>query len=133
VIYADGNHTDIAGQLTKNGALLIAAPYREFPGFGEQLWQNITFRAVENQTAMVVTGAASVAAIIDPSGQQVALDGNKDSSEVILVGDVNLGTGNGTLYTSLGFVLGWGTLAGLVMFSIYQVINDRQAKKTSKS
>lgn len=133
LICADGNYTDIARKLTQNGAQLIAAPYREFPGYGEQLWQNVTFRAAENQTAMVVTGAASVASIIDPYGRQVALDVNKDGSEVILVGDVSLGTGKGTLYTSLGDVLGWVTLAGLVVFSVYQAVNDRQAKKAAKS
>lgn len=133
LICADGNYTDISRNLTQNGAQLIAAPFREFPGFGEQLWQNLTFRAVENQAAMVVTGAASVAAIIDPYGHQVALDVNKDGSEVILVDDVSLGNGRGTIFTSLGDVLGWVTLAGVIVFSVYQAINDRQAKKSVKS
>jgi apolipoprotein N-acyltransferase len=87
---------------------------------------------VENQTAMVVTGAASVAAIIDPYGRQIALDVNKDGSEVILVGNVSLGAGKGTLYTSLGDILGWVSLAGLVVFSVYQSVNGRQAKKAVK-
>ncbi|MFZ5902035.1 MAG: nitrilase-related carbon-nitrogen hydrolase [Chloroflexota bacterium] len=132
LICADGNYTDVARKLTQNGAQLIAAPYLEFPGFGEQLWQNITFRAVENHTAMVVTGAASVAAIIDPYGRQIALDVNKDGSEVILVGDVSLGSGEGTLYTSLGDILGWVSLAGLVAFLVYMTMENRQAKKAAK-
>lgn len=131
MICHDGNYTDIARYLTQNGAQLIAAPYKEFPGFGEQLWQNVTFRAVENQTAMVVTGATSVAAIIDPYGRQIALDVDKDGSEVVLVGDVSLGSGEGTVYTSLGDMLGWATLAGLVGFMIYQMIEDRKAKKAA--
>lgn len=133
LICADGNYTDIARKLTQNGAQLIAAPFREFPGFGEQLWQNITFRAAENQTAMVVTGAASVAAIIDPYGSQIEMDVNKDGSEVVLVGDVSLGDGSGTLYTSLGDVLGWVSLAGLVLFTVYQMVEERQAKKSAES
>jgi apolipoprotein N-acyltransferase len=133
LICADGNHTDITRELTQKGAQLIAAPYREFPGFGEQLWQNVTFRAVENQAAMVVTGAASVAAIIDPYGRQIALDVNKDGSEVILVDDVSLGDGSGTLYTSLGDVLGWATLVGLVAFTVYEAVNSGLAKKSVKS
>jgi apolipoprotein N-acyltransferase len=133
LICADGNYTDIARKLTQNGAQLIAAPYREFPGFGEQLWQNVTFRAAENQAAMVVTGAASVAAIIDPYGRQVALDVNIDGSDVILVENVSLGSGEGTIYTSLGDVLGWVSLAGLVVSTVYQSINGRQAKKSDKS
>jgi len=132
LICADGNYTDIARYLTRNGAQLIAAPFREFPGFGEQLWQNLTFRAVENRTAVVVTGAASVAAIIEPDGRLVALDVNKDGSAVVLVGDVSLGTGEGTPYTSLGDVLGWVTMVGLVLFSVYQVIDEKKAKKAAK-
>jgi predicted amidohydrolase len=133
LICADGNYTDIARYLTQNGAQLIAAPFREFPGFGEQLWQNLTFRAVENQATVVVTGAASVASIVDPYGRIVALDVNKDGSEVVLVGNVSLGSGEGTLYSSLGDILGWATLAGLVGFMVYQIVEERKAKKAAQS
>jgi apolipoprotein N-acyltransferase len=129
LICADGNYTDIARKLTANGAQLIAAPYKEFPGFGEQLWQNTIFRAVENQTALVVTGATSVAAIIDPYGRLVALDVNKDGSEVVLTGDVSLGSGSGTLYSSLGDILGWATLAGLAAFMVYMPVEKRLNKR----
>lgn len=132
LICADGNYTDVSRKLTQNGARLIAAPYKEFPGFGEQLWQNISFRAVENQTAMVVTGATSVAAIIDPYGRQIALDVDKDGSEVVLVSDVSLGTGEGTLYTSLGDILGWAMLAGLLVFLAYMVVHKIRSKKEAK-
>lgn len=132
LICHDGNYTDVARHLTRNGAQLVSAAYMEFPGFGEQLWQNITFRAVENHTAMVVTGATSVAAIIDPYGHQVALDVNKAGSELVLVGDVSLGSGEGTIYTYLGDVLGWVMLAGLVAFVVYQIVEGKQAKKEAK-
>jgi apolipoprotein N-acyltransferase len=133
LICADGNYTDVARKLTQNGARLIAAPYKEFPGFGEQLWQNMTFRAVENQTAVVVTGATSVAAIISPYGRLVALDVNKDGSELVLIGDVSLGSGEGTLYTSLGDILGWVTMVGLVAFLVYMAVNGIQTKKKMQS
>jgi apolipoprotein N-acyltransferase len=133
MICHDGNYTDVARKLTQNGAQLISAAFKEFPGFGEQLWQNLTFRAVENHTAVVVTGATSVASIVDPYGRLIALDVNKDGSPSVLVGDVSLGSGEGTLYTSLGDILGWATLAGLVVFSVYQVIEERQAKKAANS
>jgi predicted amidohydrolase len=128
LICHDGNYTNVARMLTGNGAQLISAAYLEFPGFGEQLWQNTTFRAVENQTAVVTAGATSVSAIADPYGRLVALDVDKAGSEVVLVGDVSLGSGAGTLYTSLGDVLGWAMFAGLVAFAIYQVLEGRQAK-----
>lgn len=132
LICADGNYTDVARKLTQNGAQLIAAPYFEFPGFGEQLWQNTTFRAVENQAAVVVSGATSVAAVIDPYGRQLALDVYKDGSDVVLVSDVSLGTGKGTVYTSLGDILGWASLVALVAFMIYMPLEKRQAKKQAK-
>ena len=77
---------------------------------------------------MIVTGATSVAAIIDPYGKQVALDVNKDGSQVVLVGDVSLGSGKGTLYTSLGDILGWTALVALAAFLIYMPVQNRMAK-----
>ncbi len=129
LICADGNYTDITRKLTQNRAQLVAAPYKEFPGFGEQLWQNTIFRAVENQTAVVVTGATSVAAIINPYGRLAALDINKAGSEAILIGDVSLGSGAGTRYTSLGDILGWVALAGLAAFLVYMTVEGREVKK----
>jgi apolipoprotein N-acyltransferase len=128
LICADGNYTDIARKLTRSGAQLIAAPYKEFGGFGEQLWQMTTFRAAENQTALVVTGATSVAAIIDPYGRQVALNVDKYGSEAVLVREVSLGSGEGTLYTSLGDILGWSTLIGLGLFIVYRFVEFRSTK-----
>ncbi|MEW5868223.1 MAG: nitrilase-related carbon-nitrogen hydrolase [Chloroflexota bacterium] len=132
LICADGNYTDVARKLAQGGAQLIAAPYKEFAGFGEQLWQNTTFRAVENRTVVVVTGAYSVAAVIDPYGRQLVLDVDIDGSPLVLVSDVTLGTGKGTLYTSLGDILGWAMLAGLVVFMIYPVVEQRLASKQTQ-
>ena len=74
LICHDANYTDIARKLTANGAQIIAAPYREFGGFGEQAWTNALFRAVENRTAVVISGVATVSGIINPDGSLVALD-----------------------------------------------------------
>jgi apolipoprotein N-acyltransferase len=132
LICADGNYTGVARKLVQNGAQLIAAPYKEFPGFGEQLWQGEVFRAVENRTSLVVTGATSVAAIIDPYGRLVALEYDKAGSELVLTGDVSLGSGKGTLYTSLGDILGWVSMLGLAAFIAIQSVEGRQAKKTAR-
>jgi apolipoprotein N-acyltransferase len=132
LICADGNYTDVARNLAHNGAQLIAAPYKEFPGFGEQLWQGEVFRAVENRTSLVVTGATSVAAIIDPYGRLVALEYDKAGSELVLTGDVSLGSGAGTPYTSLGDILGWLSMLGLAGFIVFQSVESRQAKKAAR-
>ncbi len=130
MICHDGNYTDVARKLARNGAQLTAAPIREFGRFGEQYWTNVLFRAVENHTAMVVAGVANVSAIINPDGKLVALELDPDGAQVTLVGDVNLGTSD-AFYSSVGDWVGWLVLVGLVVMMIFQVATGRRAKKAS--
>lgn len=132
LICHDANYTDVARKLTANGAQIIAAPYREFGGFGEQAWTNALFRAVENRTAVVISGTATVSGIINPDGSLVAMDTDINGSRLVLVGDVTLGS-NSTPYTSLGDVLGWASLAGFIFFMIFQSVVERRARKAAKS
>lgn len=132
LICHDANYTDIARRLAANGAQVIAAPYREFGGFGEQAWTNALFRAAENRTAVVISGVASVSGIINPDGSLAALDTDIDGSRVTLVADVRLGTGNGTPYTRIGDLLGWLALAGYVFFMVFQAVVERRAKKQAR-
>jgi apolipoprotein N-acyltransferase len=132
LICHDANYTDIARKLSANGAQIIAAPYREFGGFGEQAWTNALFRAVENRTAVVISGVATVSGIINPDGSIVALDTNISGSRMTLVGDVTPGSGNAP-YTSLGDILGWVSLAGFIGFIVFQSIVDRRTKKAARS
>jgi len=131
LICHDANYTDIARKLTANGAQIIAAPYREFGGFGEQAWTNALFRAVENHTAVVISGVATVSGIINPDGSLVALDTDINGSRVTLIGDVTLGSGP-TPYTSLGDLLGWAALVGYVFFMVFQSVVEKRAKKAAK-
>jgi apolipoprotein N-acyltransferase len=128
MICHDANYTDIARTLTANGAQIIAAPYREFGGFGEQAWTNALFRAVENRTAVIISGVATVSGIINPDGSIVALDTDINGSRVTLLGDVNLGVGNAP-YTSLGDILGWALLAGFILFMFYPSVVEKRMKK----
>ncbi len=130
LICHDANYTDIARKLAANGAQLIAAPYREFGGFGEQAWTNALFRAVENRTAVVISGVATVSGIFNPDGSIVALDTDLAGSRLTLVGDVSLGAGNAP-YTSLGDILGWATLTGYVFFMFYPSVVEKRLKKAA--
>ncbi|MEW6402210.1 MAG: nitrilase-related carbon-nitrogen hydrolase [Chloroflexota bacterium] len=132
LICHDANYTDVARKLTANGAQIIAAPYREFGGFGEQAWTNALFRAVENRTAVVISGVATVSGIMNPDGSLVALDTNIDGSRVTLVGDVTLGAGKAP-YTSLGDILGWAALAAYVFFMFYPSVVEKRMKKAEQS
>ena len=126
MICHDANYTDVARRLARNGARLISASLNEFGGFGEQYWTNATFRAVENQVAVVVTARETGSAIIDPHGRQVALT-IKPHEEAILVDDVTLGKG-GAPYTTLGDWLGWLSLAAYVGFVVFQIVEERRTK-----
>jgi apolipoprotein N-acyltransferase len=132
LICHDANYTDITRKLVASGAQITAAPIREFGGFGEQYWTNALFRAVENRTAMVVSGVATISAIINPDGSLVALNSDSAGSTMTLVGDVTLGSGP-TLYTSLGDILGWVSLTGFVFFMVFQSVTERRARKAAKT
>ncbi|MBI3151434.1 MAG: hypothetical protein HYZ21_04835 [Chloroflexi bacterium] len=128
----DNNYTDVDRQLAANGAQLIGAGFLEFAGGGEQAWQNVTFRAVENHTAIVATGAAYFSVIVDQNGRQVALDTDYQGSPLVMVADLPMGSG-ATPYTSIGDVLGWVALAGLVFFIFYSSIIAGRMKKNRQS
>ncbi len=132
LICHDANYTDVARKLAAKGAQIIAAPVHEFGSFGEQFWTNALFRALENRTAVVVTGAAHVAAIINPDGSLVALDIDSQGSRLTLTGEVTLGSGP-SIYTSLGDVLGWAAMAGFVFFIVFPMIMESRAKKAAKN
>lgn len=132
LICHDANYTDVARRLARSGAQIIAAPYREFGGFGEQAWNNALFRAVENRTAVVISGVATVSGIINPDGSLVALDTDINGSRLTLIGDVTLGHG-GAPYTILGDVLGWAALVGFVAFMVYPSVIARRLKKPAAS
>ncbi len=130
IICHDTNYTDVSRKVARNGAQLIGAGFKEFGGFGEQLWTHATFRAVETHTSLVVTGVATVSAIIDPYGRQIALDVDPQGSPKVLVADVPLGSGNAP-YNYLGDVLGWLSLAGFVFFIVFQAVLENRAKKAA--
>jgi apolipoprotein N-acyltransferase len=130
LICHDANYTDVSRKLAANGSQLTSAGYREFQGFGEQAWTNVTFRAVENHNAMVLTGASYVSAIIDPNGRQIALDASYNGGPLVMVADVPMGSG-AAVYTRIGDVLGWVALAGFMFFIVFQSVTTRRAKKAA--
>ncbi len=132
LICHDANYTDITRRLVRNGAQVTAAPIHEFGGFGEQYWTNALFRAVENRTAMIVSGASTISAIINPDGSLVALDSDSRGSRVTLVGDVVLGSGP-TPYTFSGDILGWVSLAGYIFFMVFQSVTEKRARQAAKA
>lgn len=131
MICHDANYTATARKLANNGAQIVSSGLNEFGGFGEQYWTNVSFRAIENRVAMVVTSRETGSAIINPDGSLVALDLEAGNHRV-LVGDVTLGSGDAP-YSSLGDILGWVSLITLVGFMIYEAIVGKRNKKAAAS
>ena len=117
----DNNYTNVDRQLAANGAQLIGAAFLEFAGGGEQAWQNVTFRAVENHTAIVATGAAFFSVIVDGNGRQIALNTDYEGSPLVMVADVPMGAG-ATPYTSTGDLMGWVALAGFTFSIVFMSV-----------
>ncbi len=133
LICHDANYTDVMRKLAANDAQIVAAPYREFGGFGEQAWTNALFRAVENRTAVIISGVATVSGIINPDGSLVALDTDIDGSRVTLTGEVTPGPGGGTPYTKIGDLVGWLALVGYILFMVFQAVVEGRAKKAANT
>ena len=132
LICHDANYTDVTRKLARNGAQLIATPFNEFGGFGEQLWTNVVFRAVESGAAMVISGAKTVSGIVEGNGRVVELEINLGGKRQVVVGDVHLGRAN-TLYLILGDWMGWICLGGFVFFMVFQMVTENKAKKADRA
>jgi apolipoprotein N-acyltransferase len=133
IICMDTNFTDTSRKLARQGAQLIAAPtFDSTPGIAEQMWTHAVMRAVENRAAMVKTGHMYGSAIIDPYGRVVNTKTTIAGEQLVLIDDLPLGTGS-TLLVQVGDWLGWVCLAGFVLFTMFQSVTQRRAKKATQS
>ena len=131
MICQDTNFTDVSRQLTGNGALLIADGFDLYGGDAVQKLTYLTFRAVENHTAFIATDTSHLSAIVDGNGRQIAVNTDFEGSPLVLVADVPMGTG-ATIYSSIGDVLGWISLAGFAFFFTFMIVVRIRARKTVK-
>ena len=131
MICQDTNFTDVSRKLAANGAKLIAIGLNEYKGDADQKVTYITFRGIENHTAVVATGSAYFSAIIDPSGRQIKVNTTYEGSPLVMVADVAMGSGP-TIYSSIGDVLGWVALAGLAFYFTFMIIVRIRARITTR-
>jgi apolipoprotein N-acyltransferase len=75
------------------------------------------FSGVENRVAMVKADGSFDSAIIDPYGRIINLASCTEGCEATVIGDVQIGSGTGTLTTRLGDWVGWLALAGMIFFT----------------
>jgi apolipoprotein N-acyltransferase len=129
VICMDGLFTDATRYLAQNGAQLIGIPTANTTvGISEQNWTHFVFRSVENQVPVVNADSAYVSMITDSHGRIVEWVDTPESGRAVLVADVTMGSGNSP-HRFLGDWLGWVSLAGFVLFIVFETLIGRRAKR----
>lgn len=131
IICNDVNFTAPVRTLANNGAQLVTIPTLEgaMPGFHWEMPIQGVLRGVENRVATIKADTAYSALIADPYGRILASrDGAPDGEAFALVADVPLGTGS-TIYNRLGDWVGWLSLAGLMFFTVLQIVKNRGTRK----
>ncbi|MCX8062174.1 MAG: hypothetical protein N3D16_06295 [Anaerolineales bacterium] len=127
IICYDLDYTDTARKMAAQGAQLIAVPSNDWSTIADKHYTHLVFRAVENRVAMVKADGGWDSAIIDPYGRIRTLASFPQGGEATLVGEVQIGSGNGTLYTRLGDWTGWLGLFGMIFFTFGSGWLERRA------
>jgi len=129
IICYDFAFTDSARKVASRGAQLIAAPSWDWPAIAEKNYVHPLFRAVENRISIIKADGAHDSAIIDPYGRIIDLViKSPEPDRATLIGDVPLGPAN-ALQTSLGDWVGWISLAGMVLFILFDMVTARREKE----
>jgi apolipoprotein N-acyltransferase len=135
IICYDLDFTDTARRIARNGAQLILVPSHDWPAIGTKHYTHLVFRAVENRVSMVKSdNSGNDSVVIDPYGRIIAaaLTPGGDKRGRVVLADVPLGTG-GAPATRLGDWVGWIALAGMVGFTVYDLLTKARARRTSPS
>ena len=117
IICYDLDYTDTARKLVRQGAQLIAVPSNDWTSIAELHYTHVVFRAIENRVAMFKADGGFDSAIIDPYGRIINLASFTEGGEATVIGDVQIGSGEGTITTRLGDWVGWLALAGMIFFT----------------
>lgn len=118
IICYDLDYTDTARKLAAQGVQLIGVPSNDWGAIADKHYTHVVFRAIENRVAMVKADGGYDSVIVDPYGRIQAMVSYPQGGGEILVADVLLGSGKGTLNTRLGDWVGWLGLAGIAFFTI---------------
>jgi apolipoprotein N-acyltransferase len=130
IICMDGVFTDAARNVSRNGAQIMAIPtFNTTVGISEQNWTHFVFRSVENQVPVVNADRGFYTMITDSHGKILTDVRTPAGDSAVVLADVTIGSGDPPLYTRLGDLLGWISLAGFIFFIVFQSLVERRAKK----
>ncbi len=133
IICMDGVFTDAARKVAGNGAQILAIPtFNTTVGISEQNWTHFVFRSVENQVPVVNADRGYYTMVTDSHEKILADARTPQGASDVVVADVPLPSGDSPLYTKVGDLLGYVSLAGFVFFIVFQSMVEKRAKQAEK-
>lgn len=104
LICQDDNFTDLARGYGRNGIPIVAIPTNDWPAIREFHLENTVFRAIENGFAIVRAASGGISALITPRGEVVHRCDHVVEGAKLLVGELEIGNGDTTVYARWGDV-----------------------------
>lgn len=117
MICNDDVFTDVARQLGRDGARLVADPTWDWRDVADKHAQIPRLRAIENGFAMVRATQGGISQLIDARGGLVGWHSALDEPRQVLVGELRPGGGS-TVYSRLGDVFAWLVVVGLAVLVV---------------
>jgi len=131
IICYDMDFTDTARKVASNGADLIAVPSGDWPGIADKHYAHLVLRAAENRTAMIKVDRSYDSVIISPFGQIVSQVISTSGEQATLVADVPV-VSTDTLHQTLGDWIGWASLGGMVVFTLFNMATGKKTGSNKK-
>jgi len=114
VICYDMSFLDMIRQAGQAGADVMLVPGYDWRGIDPYNTQMATFRAIENGFSLVRQASNGLAMTVDYEGQVLAASDYYTTDPQVMVADVPM-QGVRTIYTTIGDLFAWLSLAGLVV------------------
>lgn len=131
IICYDLDYTDTAQKMARQGAQLLLIPSNDWAGIARLHYVHAMYRAIENRIPVIKADAGYDSVIMDAHGRIVASSITPEGRSALVVADVPLGSGRGTLVSHLGEWVGMLCLAAFIFFAVGGSWLEKRAAKTS--
>lgn len=129
VICWDTDFPTVLRQAGRQGVDILLSPAHDWEEIDPVHGQMTAFRAVENGMTVVRIADLGYSVVTDPYGRTLAA-GSHFAGQRTLVASVPTG-GTGTLYTTIGDVLGWASALGLAVLAVWAIVAGRRGRTAS--
>jgi len=132
VICWDTDFPTVVSQAGRNGTDILLSPSLDFRAIDPMHAQMAVFRAIENGVSVVRQSDNALSIVADPYGRTLAAVDHFTSNEWVMVAQVPT-KGVFTLYSVIGDLFGWLSVAGFVVVVGWGVIRGRRARRAKKA